>query len=142
MLTSEGTEMADRQGPWAATAPPPGYLPPPDRGAPPPVPLFSGLPTRPFYREPHPVGAAQVLSGLAAAAVWLVLFGSLGRDLASYAWWTIVAAVSAWLVAVLLTVLGDRGVAVGIAVASGLGLSVALLFVALRWIGTQDWPLW
>ena len=133
--------MVDRQGTWAADAPPPGYLPP-SRGLPPPAPLFAGLPPRPFYREPHPVGAAPVLSGLAAAAVWLILFGSLGRDLASYAWWTIAAAVSAWLVAVVLSVLGDRGVAVGVAVASGLGLSVAMLFVGLRWIGTEDWPLW
>ena len=133
--------MVDRQGTWAADAPPPGYLPP-GRGPTSPAPFFSGLPPRPVYREPHPVGAAQVLSGLAAAAAWLILFGSLGRGLASYAWWTIVAAVSAWLVALVLSVLGDRGVAVGVAVASSLGLSVAMLFVGLRWISTEDWPLW
>ncbi|MEU8237376.1 hypothetical protein AB0C07_03940 [Actinoplanes missouriensis] len=127
--------MADRQSIWAASAPPPGYLPPPDR-------QFASTPPRPVYREPHPISAGGVLSGLAAAAVWLIIFGSLGRGLVSYAWWTIGAAVSAWLVALLLTVIGDRGVAVGVSVASGLGLSIAMTFVALRWIGTNDWPLW
>ncbi|SNY04079.1 hypothetical protein SAMN05421748_101127 [Paractinoplanes atraurantiacus] len=72
----------------------------------------------------------------------MVLFGTLGRDLASYAWWTIVAGVSAWAVALVLTYLGDRGVAVGVALASGLGLSIALAFVGGRWITTEDWPLW
>ncbi|MEU4691810.1 hypothetical protein [Actinoplanes sp. NPDC023714] len=123
---------ADRQGTWAAS-PPPGYLPPPER---PP------LASRPVYREPHPIRSGAVLSGLAAATVWLILFGSLGDGLASYAWWTIAATVSAWLVSLLLAVLGDRGVAVGVAVASGLGLSIAMTFVALRWISTYDWPLW
>ncbi len=52
------------------------------------------------------------------------------------------AAVSAWLVAAILTLLGDRGVAVGVALVGGLGLSVAAGFVAVRWIATNDWPLW
>ncbi|MFC3737537.1 hypothetical protein [Paractinoplanes deccanensis] len=103
--------------------------------------LFPG-PSRPVYREPHPVNAGPLLAGLGSAAVWMVLFGSLGRDLASYAWWTLLAAVSAWLVALVLTTIGDRGVGVGVALASGLGLSVALAFVGGRWITTQDWPLW
>lgn len=108
----------------------------------PPPGLYTGLPPRPIYREPHPIGAAPVLSGLAATTVWLLLFGSLGRDLASYAWWTIAAAVSAWLVALVLTLIGDRGVALGVACASGAGLSVAMTFVALRWIDTMNFPLW
>jgi hypothetical protein len=112
----------------APPQPPPGYL--------------VGLPPRPVYREPHPIGARQVLAGLAAGTLWLILFGSLGRDLASYAWWTILAAVSAWLVALVLTLIGDRGVALGVAVVSGLGLSIALGFVAARWIDTFDFPLW
>ncbi|MDI6103137.1 hypothetical protein QLQ12_31430 [Actinoplanes sp. NEAU-A12] len=103
---------------------------------------MSALPHRPIYREPHPVSAGPVLSGLAATTVWFVLFGSLGSDLGSYAWWTIGAALAAWAVAVVLAVLGDRGVAVGVAIASGVALSIALLFVALRWTFTQDWPLW
>ncbi|WP_250000738.1 hypothetical protein [Actinoplanes sp. M2I2] len=103
--------------------------------------LFPGS-SRPTYREPHPAGAGPLLAGLGAGAVWLTLFGALGRDLAGYAWWTIGAAVSAWAVALVLTVIGDRGTAVGVALASGLGLSVAMAFVAGRWITTQDWPLW
>jgi hypothetical protein len=131
--------MADRQGSWPAAAPPPpGYLPPRDL----PQPLFSGLPPRPTYREPHPVTAGPVISGLAATTVWFVLFGSLGDDLGSYAWWTIGAALVAWGVAAVLTLIGDRGVAVGVAIASGVAVSVAMLFTTLRWVATQDWPLW
>ncbi|MEV6341829.1 hypothetical protein [Actinoplanes sp. NPDC051851] len=118
--------MADPRGTWPE--PPPGF--------------YSGLPPRPIYREPHPVMAGSVLSGILSAALWLILFGSLGRDLASYAWWTIAAAVSAWLVALVLAAFGDRGVAVGVSIAAGLGLSVSMAFVAARWIGTYDWPLW
>ncbi|WP_250032122.1 hypothetical protein [Paractinoplanes maris] len=103
--------------------------------------LFPGS-SRPTYREPHPVGAGALLAGLGAASVWLALFGALGRDLASYAWWTILAAVSAWAVALILTAIGVRGAAVGVALASGLGLSIATAFVAGRWMSTHDWPLW
>ena len=52
------------------------------------------------------------------------------------------AAVTSWIVALVLARFGDRGVAVGIALASGLGLSVAMAFVGARWITTYDWPLW
>ncbi|MBO3739597.1 hypothetical protein [Actinoplanes flavus] len=133
--------MADRQGSWpAALPPPPGYLPP--RNVPPPSPPFTAMPQRPTYREPHPVTAGPVLIGLSATTAWFVLFGSLGSSLTSYAWWTIGAALAAWAVAVLLALFGDRGVAVGVAVASGLALSIALLFVTLRWVATYDFPLW
>jgi hypothetical protein len=108
---------------------------------PPPSGLFPG-PSRPVYREPHPITAASVLAGIGATLLWLGLFGGLAHGLAAYAWWTIVAAVCAWAVALVLAVLGDRGVAVGVAIASGTGLSIAVAFVAARWIGTYDWPLW
>jgi hypothetical protein len=124
--------MADRQINWPAPAPAPAH----------PQSFLTGLPPRPVYREPHPIGAVPVLSGLAAGTLWLILFGSLGRDLASYAWWTILAAVSAWLIALVLTLIGDRGVAVGVASVSGLGLSIALGFVTARWIDTLNFPLW
>ncbi len=136
--------MAERPAPWpAAEPPPPGWLPAP-ADAPPPAssPAPPGLPARPVYREPHPIGVAPLLSGMAAALLWFALFGSIGRDLVSYAWWTVAAAVSAWLVALVLTVLGDRGAAAGVAIISGIGLSVAMGLVANRWITTNDWPMW
>jgi hypothetical protein len=118
--------------------PPAGYVPSPGR---PPSGLFPGS-SRPIFREPHPVAAAPVLAGFGAALLWFALFGGLAHDLAAYAWWTIVAAITAWAVALVLTVLGDRGAAVGVALASGLGLSIAMAFVGTRWIDTYDWPLW
>jgi hypothetical protein len=124
--------MVDWQGSWPAAKPPPGMAPP--------APLPQ--PRRPVYREPHPIGAAAVLAGIGGALLWFALFGALGRGLASYAWWTVVAAVSAWVVAGLLTIFGDRGVALGVALAAGVGVSVASCFVALRWTSTGDWPLW
>ena len=131
--------MAERHGSWPdAVSPPVGWLPPPARQQGPPAPY----PERPFYREPHPVRAAQVLAGIGTTLIWLALFGSIGRDLLSYAWWTVVATVTAWIVAGLLALFGDRGVAVGVAAASGFGLSVAAAFVAARWITTADWPMW
>jgi hypothetical protein len=41
-----------------------------------------------------------------------------------------------------MTLIGERGAAVGVALASGIGLSIAMAFVGSRWITTQDWPLW
>ncbi|WP_285686176.1 hypothetical protein [Actinoplanes sp. NBRC 103695] len=104
--------------------------------------MLAGHPPRPVYREPHPIATAPLLSGMAAAMVWLAAFGFLGRDLAGYAWWTVVAAVTAWAVALILSVLGDRGVATGVAIVTGIGLSIAMGFVTYRWVTTLDWPLW
>ncbi|MBU2663352.1 hypothetical protein KOI35_07515 [Actinoplanes bogorensis] len=107
----------------------------------PPSGLFPG-PSRPTYREPHPITVVPLLAGLGAGVAWMALFGALARDLAGYAWWTIAAAVSAWAVALVLTFIGDRGTAAGVALSSGLGLSIAMGFVGARWITTQNWPLW
>jgi hypothetical protein len=129
--------MAEQHGAWSAAAhPPAGWLP--ERPSTPPP----GPPPRPVYREPHPITVAPLLAGVGATLVWFALFGSLGRDLAGYAWWTLTAALSAWAVAAVLALLGDRGVATGVALAAGLGLSTAAGFVAVRWITTSDWPLW
>ena len=123
--------MAEPQGTWLHSPPPPN-----------PSGLFPGQPLRPVYREPHPVGTASLLAGIGSTLIWLALFGAIGRDLVSYTWWTLTAALSAWAVAAVLAVLGDRGVATGVALTGGLGLSVATAFVANRWITTNDWPLW
>ena len=128
--------MTDAQDAWRSPYPAPPAAPP-VRGSG----LFPGH-SRPTYREPHPVTAGPLLAGLGSGALWVVLFGALGRDLASYAWWTLLAAVTAWLVALVLSLIGDRGVAVGVALASGLGLSIAMGFVGARWITSYDWPLW
>jgi hypothetical protein len=101
-----------------------------------------GGPVRPSYREPHPVGAGGLFAGLGAGGAWLALFGALGRDLNGYAWWTVLAAVTAWAVAVVLARLGDRGAAVGVAISAGIGWAVAAGYVVTRWIDTNDWPMW
>ena len=119
--------MAERHGSWGVVVP---------SG------LFPGQQLRPVYREPHPIRAGALLSGMGAAVVWFGHFAALARDLTSYAWWTLVAAVSAWAVAAVLAIVGDRGVAVGVALASGAGLALAAGLVAVRWITTSDWPMW
>jgi hypothetical protein len=137
--------VAERHESWPTSPAGMREFPPMGRPRPPALPssdVFQGLPPRPVYREPHPVRTGPMFAGLGAAVVWFGLFGTLARDLASYAWWTIVAAITAWVVALVLTVFGDRGVAVGIAFASGFGLSIAMAFVTGRWISTYDWPLW
>ena len=128
--------MAEQHGPWStAGQPPAGWLP--DRPAAPLSP-----PPRPVYREPHPIAVGPLLSGVGATLVWFVLFGSIGHDLAGYAWWTLTAALSAWAVATVLALLGDRGVATGVSITAGVGLSIAAALVAVRWISSGDWPLW
>ena len=104
--------------------------------------LFPGQQLRPAYREPHPINAGALLSGMGATVVWFGLFAALARNLASYAWWTLVAAVTAWAVAAVLSIVGDRGVAVGVALVGGFGLAVAGGLVAAHWITTSDWPMW
>jgi hypothetical protein len=108
----------------------------------PPSGLFPTGPVRPTYREPHPVRGAAVAAGICGAAAWLLVFGMLGRTLPGYAWWTILAGLVAWVVALLLARLGDRGVAAGIAVSIALGWAIAATAVAVRWAMTADWPLW
>lgn len=133
--------MVDVHGPWPdAAPPPPGWLPDPQYRD--PGERFPAQPTHPRFREPYPIGAGAVLAGLGCGLLWLVMFGALGRDLFSYAWWTVIAAVSAWIVSAVLAGTGDRGVAVGVAISAGLGWSVAAAFVAARWITTGDWPMW
>lgn len=104
--------------------------------------LFPVGPQRPTYREPHPVRGGAVAAGAGATTAWLLFFGLLGRDLAGYVWWTVLAGGVAWLVAMLLVRVGDRGAAAGVAMVTAVGWSVAVVVTALRWTVSGDWPLW
>jgi hypothetical protein len=88
------------------------------------------------------VTGAGVATGAVTATVWLLLFGLLGRDVTGYAWWTILAGALAWLAALVLVRLGDRGVAAGVAIVTAGGWSIAAAVVAVRWATSGDWPLW
>ncbi len=129
--------MTEVPGGWGTATP--GWMPaeplPSSRPGP-------AAPPRPAWREPHAISAGPLIAGVGATLLWFALFGALGRDLLSYAWWTVGAAVTAWLVAAFLALFGDRGVAVGVALAGGVGLSLAAGLVGERWITTNDWPLW
>ncbi|WP_192771984.1 hypothetical protein [Plantactinospora soyae] len=98
--------------------------------------------SHPTYREPHPARVGSVFAGAGATAVWLLVFGLLGHDLRGYVLWTLFAGGVAWLVALVLTARGDRGVGAGIALAGALGWAIAAAAVAVRWSSAADWPLW
>lgn len=102
----------------------------------------SGPPARPTWREPNRVTGGGVAAGGATAAAWLLLFGLLGHDVRSYAWWSVVAGALAWLAAAVLVRFGDRGAATGVAIVTAGGWSIAAAVVALRWAQSGDWPLW
>lgn len=103
--------------------------------------LFPSGPPRPTYREPVPVQFAMLIAGILVTTLWMVLFGLVATSARGYAWASIAAAVLAWATAVLLARAGDRGAAVGVAIAAGVGLAVAAGVVIVRWVG-GDWLLW
>lgn len=104
--------------------------------------LFPSGPPRRTYREAHPVRLAAVLAGVAAGTGWILLFGALGGGPHAHAWWTVGASCVAWVVALVLARYGDRGVAVGVALAGGAGWTAVVGLVALYWMATGDFPLW
>ncbi|GAA1879042.1 hypothetical protein GCM10009687_54070 [Asanoa iriomotensis] len=116
----------------------------PPTGAPriPPSGLFPSARSRPTFREPHPVRGGAVAAGAGAGAVWLLAFGVVDSTVRGYAYWTLLAGAIAWLVSLLLGKLGDRGVAVGVAAATGLGWSIAGVVVGVTWFTSGNWPLW
>jgi hypothetical protein len=79
--------------------------------------------------------------GVLAGTLWMALFGLLAASARGYAWWSIIAALLALPVLVTLLRFGDRGVAVGGAVATGLGLAVVGFVIAMNWSG-GTWLLW
>jgi hypothetical protein len=97
--------------------------------------------TRPTLREPHPVRAGAVLCGALAGATWLLTFALLSVTLRGYLSWTLVAGALAWLAALMLSRRGDRGVAVGLAAATGVAWTVATLSVLAEWVRLGVWPL-
>lgn len=96
----------------------------------------------PTYREPHPVTSGGIAAGASITSVWYICFGLLATDLRSYAWWTLIAGLVAWAAAQTLVRFGDRGVAVGVAITTAGGWSIAAFVAAAHWIGSGDWPLW
>jgi hypothetical protein len=96
---------------------------------------------RPIYREPNPARPGSVLVGAGAGALWMLLFGLLGRTAREYVWWSIPAGLGAWVVSLVLARYGDRGVAAGAAVTSAIGVAIAFGVVLSRWVGGH-WLLW
>jgi hypothetical protein len=103
--------------------------------------LFPSGPPRPIYREPLPVRPGAVALGVVAGLLWMMLFGLLASTARGYAWLTIGSGVLAWLVALLLVRLGDRGAAVGVALSVGFGLAVVAVMTISRATAGQ-WLLW
>jgi hypothetical protein len=88
-----------------------------------------------------PIRGGAVALGMVGGGLWLMLFGLLASDASGYAWITIIAGSVAWLVALLLARMGDRGAAVGLAISTAVGLAVAMIVVTVRWVGGA-WLLW
>ncbi|UWZ60195.1 hypothetical protein Daura_49375 [Dactylosporangium aurantiacum] len=107
---------------------------------PPPFVVTQG-PPRPTYREPLPVRSPKVTAGAAAGAAWMLLFGLLATSARGYIWLTLIAGVVAWAASFILARFGDRGVAVGVAVSSGIAVAIGGIVVAYRLAG-GDWLLW
>jgi hypothetical protein len=87
------------------------------------------------------VRAGGVLCGAIAAGVWLLAFGMLSVTLRGYLGWTLLAGVLAWCAAIFLSARGDRGVAVGVAAATGVAWAVATLSVCAEWARMGAWPV-
>jgi hypothetical protein len=98
-------------------------------------------PDRPTYREPMPVRSGRVAAGAGVGALWMLLFGAQAGTVRAYAWLTIVAAAIALGAIAVLARFGDRGVAVGAAAATGLGLSIVGLIGAIQAFDGH-WLLW
>jgi hypothetical protein len=103
--------------------------------------LIPSGPPRPIYREPGAVRSGAVAAGAGSAALWMLLFGLLATTARSYAWLSFGAGIAAWLAALVLARLGDRGVAVGAAVSTAVGVAIAGIVVTAQW-SAGHWLLW
>jgi hypothetical protein len=65
----------------------------------------------------------------------MLLFGLLGGSLTGYQWWTFSAGAVSWGIAGLLARFGDRGVAVGVAISTGVAVAIAGVTVLARILG-------
>jgi hypothetical protein len=92
-------------------------------------------------REPHPVRSGAVWGGAGVTAIWFIMVAFLAMSVRGYVWLTFLAGAVGWLCALGLARYGDRGAAVGIAIATSLGVSVAVMVMIVRWV-TTGWPLW
>lgn len=80
-------------------------------------------------------------AGAGAAGLWMLLFGLLATTARSYAWLTFGAGIAAWISALALARLGDRGVAVGVALSTSVGVAIAGIVVIAQW-SHGHWLLW
>jgi hypothetical protein len=87
---------------------------------------------RPIYREPTPARPGSVLLGAGAGALWMMLFGLLAHSGRGYVWWSVAAGAGAWIAALVLARLGDRGIAAGVAMSSGFGVAVAVSVILVN----------
>lgn len=72
----------------------------------------------------------------------MLLVEAQAGSIRGFALLALIAGVVASGIAGMLLKAGDRGVAVGIALTAGLGISIATVVVGVRWMATGDWPLW
>lgn len=102
--------------------------------------LFPSDAHRPRFREPHPVRIPAVLVAAAmtfAGQVLVALFATSARSLLAL---LVTATLIAGAVAGVLLRFGDRGAAVGVALAATMGGCVAAAVALVRWL-TVGWPL-
>jgi hypothetical protein len=102
--------------------------------------LFPSRPRRPTFREPHPVRVSAVAAGATLTLAWQVLVALFATSMRGLFLLMAMAVAVAAVVAGLLLRFGDRGAAVGVALAAALGGSVAAGIAAVRWL-TLGWPL-
>jgi hypothetical protein len=105
-----------------------------------PVSARPGVP-RPIFREPMPARPGPAFLGAASATIWMGVFALLAHSARGYFWWTVTAGVIGFAAALVLARLGDRGVAVGVAIMTGIGVAIAFVVVASYWIG-GTWLPW